>query len=63
MVALLIGLVRTKRSIKLTEIYRSAITKKHAKLEYGHIENNETWDLVEHVENNLAGWLWEGFER
>ena len=40
----LMGLARAKMDIKLTEVFRTAVTDKRAKLEYRHVENNETWD-------------------
>lgn len=61
-VAILIGLVRTKMNIKLTETYRIAITEKRAKLEYRHVENNETWDLIERVGSDPTERLCGGFD-
>ncbi|HML45460.1 MAG TPA: ABC transporter ATP-binding protein, partial [Clostridia bacterium] len=61
-VATLMGLVRSKMNIKLTETYRTAIAEKRAKLEYSHVENNETWDLIERVGKDPAERLYNGFD-
>lgn len=42
----LISYANLKYEMKLTRIYRSAMAEKRARLEYKHIENNETWDLL-----------------
>mgnify|MGYP002411808980 CR=1 FL=1 len=36
-------------NINLTEAFRTAVTEKRAMLEYRHVENNETWDLIERL--------------
>ena len=51
------GLVREKLSMNLTEAFRTAVAEKCARLEYRHIENNETWDLIERVGKDPAGRL------
>lgn len=58
----LTGLAREKLSIKLTEVFRTAVAEKRAKLEYCHVENNETWELIERVGKDPTGWLDCGFD-
>ena len=58
----LMGLAREKCSIKLSEAFRTAVAEKRAKLECFHIENNETWDLLERVGKDPAGRLDYGFD-
>lgn len=42
----LINIVSLKMSMQLNEIFRAAVVRKRSKLEYRHVENNETWDLI-----------------
>ncbi|MDR1245741.1 MAG: ABC transporter ATP-binding protein/permease, partial [Clostridiales Family XIII bacterium] len=58
----LMGLVRDKMNMNLTEAFRTAVTDKRAMLEYRHIENNETWDLIERVGKDPAERLGGGFD-
>ena len=58
----LMGLVKSKMDIKLTEALRTAITEKRVMLEYRHIENNETWDIVNRVGNDPVGMIGGGFD-
>ncbi|WNS45202.1 hypothetical protein [Paenibacillus sp. MMS20-IR301] len=57
----LMGLVREKLNLNLTKAFRAAVTEKRARLEYRHVENNETWDLVERVGKDPAGQIGKGF--
>lgn len=57
----LMGLVREKLNLNLTEAFRAAVTEKRARLEYRHVENNETWDLVERVGKDPAEQMGKGF--
>jgi len=57
----LIGLVKAKINIKLTETYRIASTEKRATLEYCHMENNETMELINRVGGDPTGWIAGGF--
>lgn len=57
----LMGLVREKLNLNLTEAFRAAVTAKRARLEYRHVENNETWDLVERVGKDPAEQMGKGF--
>ena len=61
-VGILKGLLVTKLCNKLTETYRVAITEKRARLEYKHVENNETWDLIERVGNDPSNNLYGGLD-
>ena len=58
----LMGFVKAKADIRLTEAFRAAVTEKRAALEYRHVENNETWDLLERVGKDPAGRLGGGFD-
>ncbi|MBA9087111.1 ATP-binding cassette subfamily B protein [Fontibacillus solani] len=57
----LMGLVREKLNLNLTEVFRAAVTEKRARLEYCHVENNETWDLIERVGKDPAEQIGKGF--
>lgn len=59
---LIVEIAKTKMQIKLCESFQEAIIEKRAKLQYSHIENNETWDLVERVGKNAADKIVEGFD-
>jgi len=58
----LMGFVKTKMDIKLTEAIRTAITEKRVMMEYRHIENNETWDIVSRVGDDPVGKIGGGFD-
>lgn len=58
----LMGLVRAKMSLNLTEAFQAAVTAKRVMLEYRHVENNETWDLIERVGKDPAERLNSGFD-
>jgi ATP-binding cassette subfamily B protein len=58
----LMGLVREKLDMNLTQAFRTAVVDKRARLEYRHIENNEAWDLIERVGKDPAGRLSYGFD-
>lgn len=57
----LMGLVREKLNLNLTEAFRAAVIEKRARLEYRHVENNETWDLIERVGKDPAEQMGKGF--
>ena len=57
----LIGLAKTRLTLRLTETYRLAILTKRARLSYEHVENNETWDLITRVGQDPAERLMKGF--
>ena len=58
----LIGLAKTRLTLRLTETYRLAILTKRARLSYEHVENNETWDLITRVGQDPAERLMKGFQ-
>jgi len=58
----LISIVRLCLSNKLTESLRQAITFKRAKLEYRHIENNDTWDLINRTCTDPVGKIIGGMD-
>jgi len=45
-IRLLMDLIDLRINIKMTENFRQAIVEKRARLEYKHIENNDSWDLI-----------------
>lgn len=57
----LTNLVLTRFNIRLDESFRVAVVEKRARLEYRHIENNETWELINRTCGNPVGKLVEGF--
>ncbi|NLK73748.1 MAG: ABC transporter ATP-binding protein [Clostridiales bacterium] len=48
----LLSFVDIKLSMKLTETYRAEMVEKRARLEYRHIEDNDTWDLIKRTCGN-----------
>lgn len=58
----LISYVNLKLEIKLTEIIRTEIAYKRSKLEYRHIENNDSWDLITRTCGDPIGKINGGFE-
>lgn len=58
----LMGLVKSRMNIKIKENFQTAITQKRAMLEYRHVENNETWDLITRVGDDPSGKLSKGFD-
>lgn len=56
------NIVKLEFNIKLSEQLRVAMLEKRARLEYRHIENNETWDLVNRVCSNPSGHVSGGFD-
>jgi len=57
----LIGIVNNAFGIRLGESMRSAALEKRAGLEYRHIENNESWELINRVCGDPAGKINGGF--
>jgi len=57
----LMGFAKIKLLMRLNEEFRVATVEKRAKLEYRHIENNETWDLVARVCLDPAERIYGGF--
>lgn len=48
----LIKFVRVRLEKVIRENFRTAIVQKRARLDYRHIENHETWDVISRVANN-----------
>lgn len=42
----LMSFVNLKLRMRMTRVYKKSIIEKRAKLQYQHIENNDTWDLI-----------------
>lgn len=68
-IVMLIGLIATtiysfvklKIEVKINEVIRPEIALKRNKLEYRHIENNETWDLISRVGEDPSDRILNGF--
>ena len=57
----LINFVNLKLRMRITTIYKKAIIENRAKLQYQHIENNDTWDLISRTCGDPVERLIEGF--
>lgn len=57
----LLSYINLKSEMQMTKVYRSAIAEKRAKLEYRHIENNDTWDLINRTCSDPIGKINGGF--
>lgn len=55
-------LASTKLRLALQEHYHMAITEKRARLQYRHIEDPETWDLISRVTKRAEGQLGDGYD-
>jgi len=58
----LISYVNLKLEMSLTEIIRTEIAYKRSKLEYRHIENNDSWDLITRTCGDPIGKINGGFD-
>ena len=56
------GLLNSKMGIRLTEAFRTAVVEKRAALEYRHVEDNDTWDLISRVGADPAEKIGGGFD-
>lgn len=56
------GFAHEKLKMDLTEKFQTAVTEKRAKLKYSHIENDETWNLIERVGRDAALKIDTGFD-
>jgi len=45
----LLSFVTDKMNMRLTEKFRVAVVEKRAKLKYEHIENNDTWEIINRI--------------
>ncbi len=58
----LMSYINLKMAMRLEFAYRTGIVEKRAALEYGHVEDNATWELVNRVCNDPVGKLTGGFD-
>lgn len=58
----LMSYIDLKMEMALTSVYRTEITQKRAGLEYRHIEDNDTWELIGRVCDDPVGKLAGGFQ-
>lgn len=58
----LLSFINLKMEMKMTESFRSAIVEKRSRLEYRHIEDNDTWDLITRTCGDPVGKINGGFE-
>ena len=58
----LMGLVKARMNLRLTAAFRAAITEKRAALEYRHVEDNDTWELINRVGDGPAEKMADGFD-
>ncbi len=59
----LIGMVNLRLTMNLNEQFRSAIVDKRAALQYAHVENNDTWDLISRACGNPVGRITGGLSQ
>ena len=57
----LMSFVNLKLKMCMTTVYKKEIIEKRAKLQYQHIENNDTWDLISRTCNDPVVRIIEGF--
>lgn len=57
----LMNIVANRFNMKLKENFQLAIIEKRGRLQYQHIENNDTWDLIKRVCEDSVGKLSGGF--
>ena len=60
--ATLISFVTTKIKMKLSESFKAAVVEKRAKLDYRHIEDNDTWDIINRTCEDPAARIYNGFD-
>lgn len=58
----LMGFINTRLDMKLMENFEEAVVEKRAKLEYWHIENSDTWEIVNRVCTNTSENIYSGFK-
>lgn len=57
----LVSIVNLSLTMHLTESFRLSIVEKRSRLEYKHIEHNETWDLINRTCSDPVGRIMDGF--
>ena len=55
-----INLIKEKKWNRLTETWQPAVIRKIASLDYCHLENHETEELINRVGKDSAMWIWGG---
>ncbi len=58
----LVQFANTRFQIGLTEAFGGAVLEKRARLEYRHIEDNDTWDLITRTCKEPASRIWGGYD-
>lgn len=59
----LLNIVNLKLSMRLSELFRVAVVEKRSKLSYEHIENNDTWDLINRTCKEPVERITGGFDK
>lgn len=59
---ILINFANTKAYMKLNEVFRTEIVNKRLRLEYRHIENNVSWEIINRVSADPAAQIDGGFQ-
>ncbi len=57
-----VSYINLKLEMKMTEIFRTGIVEKRSRLEYRHIEDNDSWDLITRTCTDPVGKINGGFE-
>ena len=57
----LMSYINLKMQMRLDFVYRTGIAEKRAALEYRHVEDNDTWELINRVCGDPVGKLMDGF--
>ncbi len=55
-----INLIKEKKWNRLAETWQPAVIRKIASLDYCHLENHETEELINRVGKDSAMWIWGG---
>lgn len=56
-----VNLIRTRMEMRIGEEFRIAITEKRSRLEYQHIENNDSWELISRVSKDPEIRIYGGY--
>ncbi|MEG0132566.1 MAG: ABC transporter ATP-binding protein [Clostridium sp.] len=60
--SMLLSFMKLKLDLQISEVIRPAVIKKRSRLDYKHVENNETWDLISRVGQDTSERIVKGFE-
>ncbi len=58
---IIFNFVNIRFDMKIFRYFRADMINKRAKLKYEHVENNDTWELINRTSNNLLGSIASGF--